>query len=406
MTAEQTLFGMIILAIYVAIAIGEIPGLRMNRATIALVGAAMLVAFGALSEEQAFDALDTGTILLLGAMMVINVNLRMAGFFRFVGNRTLRIARTPRVLLALVIIAAGILSALFLNDTICLMLTPLVTDITLRLRRNPLPYLIGLATATNVGSVATITGNPQNIIIGQASGIPYASFLAALVPVAILGLAVCWLVIVLLYHAEFRGSLLTADLPAPRPYTPLLSRTIIVVIGLLIAFLLGLPIVTSACVAAGLLLISRLRPTKLLELDWSLLVFFAGLFIVTGALEVTHLSEIVFELMRPIVSGGVAPLSLATAALSNVVSNVPAVLLFRPIVPSLPDAHGTWLTLAMASTLAGNLTLLGSVANLIVAELAGKRGVRLTFVEYLKAGVPITLITLLIGIVWLTVLPR
>ncbi len=407
MDTTQSLYGVLILLIYAAIAFGSVPGLRMNRATIALVGAAALVAFGALTEEQAFDALDTGTILLLGAMMVLNVNLRMAGFFRYIGSRTLRLARSARALLALVIIASGILSALFLNDTICLMFTPLVVDIALRLNRNPIPYLIGLATATNIGSVATITGNPQNIIIGQASGIPYVTFLLSLLPVAVIGLAIAWALIVLLYPAEFRtvGQRFTViEMPPPRPYTPLLSRTTIVVIGLLIAFLLGLPIVTSACVAAGLLLISRLRPTKLLELDWNLLVFFAGLFIVTGAIEVTGLSEQFFNLVRPVVSGGIAPLSVATAGLSNLVSNVPAVLLFRPIIPSLPDPNMAWLTLAMASTLAGNLTLLGSVANLIVAESAAMRGVKLTFGEYLRAGVPITILTIIVGIGWLIIL--
>jgi Na+/H+ antiporter NhaD/arsenite permease-like protein len=402
MTFTLILYGLLIFAVYAAIAIGRVPFLRMNRTTIALVGAALLVLFGALNEEQALESLDTGTILLLGSMMVINVQLRLAGFFEWIAQHTLRIARSPHVLLALVIGVSGLLAALFLNDTVCLLFTPLLLDLTSRLKRNPIPYLIGLAASTNVGSTATITGNPQNIIIGQASQIAYLDFLIALAPVAVIGLVVCWGVIVLLYRSEFTGALDPVELPPPRTYPPLLTRTLLVVIGLLIAFLAGLPIVTSACVAAGLLLISRLRPQKLLELDWSLLAFFAGLFIVTGALEVTGLSEQLFTAIQPIIFGGIAPLSIATAVLSNLVSNVPAVLLFRPIIPSLPNATEAWLTLAMASTLAGNLTLLGSVANLIVAEIAAARGIKLTFGEYLRAGVPITCITILIGIVWLS----
>lgn len=402
--ASLTLYGIIILAIYAAIALGSVPRLRMNRVTIALVGAGVLVAIGALTEQQAIDSIDVGTILLLGAMMVINVNLRMSGFFRFVANRTLRLARTPRVLLALVIGAAGVLSALFLNDTICLMFTPLIVEITHRLKRNPIPYLIALATAANIGSTATITGNPQNIIIGRASQISYVEFLIALAPVALIGMVVCWVVLVLLYPQEFKGRLMPAELPEPRPYPPLLNRVIVIVIGLLIAFLAGLPVVTSACVAACLLLISRLRPVKLLELDWSLLAFFAGLFIVTDALQVTGLSTRFFDLVRPLVNGGVAPLSLAAVGLSNVISNVPAVLLFRPVIAELANPRQAWLTLAMASTLAGNLTLLGSVANLIVAEMARDRGVKLSFGDYLKAGVPITIITVAIGILWLSVI--
>ena len=165
------LTALLVVGIYAAIAVGRVPYLRMNRAGIALVGAALLVLIGALTETQAIASLDMGTILLLGAMMVLNVNLRLSGFFRWVGVYTLRTARSPRMLLALVIVASGLLSALFLNDPVCLMFTPLVVELTMRLKRDPVPYLVGLGAAANVGSVATITGNPQNIIIGQASGI-------------------------------------------------------------------------------------------------------------------------------------------------------------------------------------------------------------------------------------------
>lgn len=398
----QLLTAVIVIGTYIAVALGRIPGLRMNRATIALASAALLVAVGALHEEQAIAALDMGTILLLGAMMVVNVNLRMAGFFRFVGSRALRMARGPRALLALVIFSSGVLSAICLNDTICLMLTPLVVDLTRRLRRNPVPYLIGLGTATNIGSVATITGNPQNLIIGQASGIPYLTFMAYLGPVALTGLLICWGVIVLVYPGEFRGKLAEVELPPPHTYDPLLVRVLLVVGALLIAFLAGVPVVTAACIAAGALLISRLRPTKLLHLDWDLLAFFAGLFVVTGAIEVSGLSAALFEAVRPILQSGIAVFSLVIGVLSNTVSNVPAVLLLRPEIANFPNPQQAWLVLAMASTLAGNLTLLGSAATLIVAEIANHSGARLDFMPFLRAGVPITLLTMLVGILWLS----
>jgi Na+/H+ antiporter NhaD/arsenite permease-like protein len=395
------LHGVIIAAAYAAIAVGRVPGLRMKRATIALTAAVILIVVGALSEEEAIHAIDLGTLLLLGAMMVININLRLSGFFRAVTSRTLRFARTPGTLLALIILSSGLLSALFLNDTICLMLTPLVVDITRRLQRNPIPYLIGLAVATNVGSVATITGNPQNIIIGQASGISYVAFMLALTPVAAFGLAVCWIVIRLLFRDEFHGLLPDVELPQPHPFAPLLSRTLLVVVGLLIAFLIGAPIVTAACAAAGVLLISRLRPEKLLDLDWDLLAFFAGLFAITGAIEATGLGAQFVQLTDPLLRAGIPGLSAITAVLSNVVSNVPAVLLLEGAVPTFENPQQAWLTLAMASTLAGNFTLLGSAATLIVAELADQRGVRLSFGVYLRAGIPITLLTLVFGVIWL-----
>ncbi|MCE7947856.1 MAG: anion transporter [Chloroflexi bacterium CFX4] len=392
---------LVILLTYAGVAIGQLPRLRMNRATIAIVGAAALLALGAISEQQAYDALDIGTLMLLFGMMVINVNLRMAGFFGLVGAAALRLAKTPHALLALIVVAAGVLSALFLNDTICLMLTPLVVTLTRRLKRDPIPYLIGLAAATNIGSVATITGNPQNLIIGQSSGIPYLTFLLSLAPIALVGMVIIWLVIVWLYRAEFRGRLGTADMPTVRTYQPLLSRCLLVMLGLMFAFLFGLPIAPSAFIAASLLLVSRLRPHKLMSLDWELLAFFSGLFIVTHAIEVSGLGAALFEATAPILRGGIAQLSLITAALSNVVSNVPAVLLLRPEMAQFPNPQQAWLTLAMASTLAGNFTLLGSVANLIVAGIAARMGVRLTFGAYLRAGVPITILSILFGIVWL-----
>lgn len=405
MTSVQLISAVIIVLVYIGIAIGQVPYLRMNRATIALVGAMALVVVGAIGEEEAFRALDMGTILLLAAMMVLNVNLRLAGFFDLVGNRALRIARSPRSLLAMVIISSGVLSAIFLNDPICIMMTPIVVNITRRLGRNPVPYLVGLATAANVGSVATITGNPQNLVIGQLSKIPYLTFLGYLAPIAIIGLLICWGVIVLAYRREFSTPLTVIDMPEPRPYPPLLNRTLLVVLLLMLAFFAGAPIVTAACVAAGLLLISRLRPQKLLDIDWELLAFFAGLFVVTGAIETTGLSEILFEAVRSVLQSGIAVFSLIVAVLSNLVSNVPAVLLLRPEIPAFPDPERAWLTLAMASTLAGNFTLLGSAATLIVAESAGVRGAKLTFTAYLRAGVPITILTLIIGIVWLSLVP-
>ncbi len=399
----EILTSLIVLVTYAGVAIGRVPGLRMNRATIALVGAATLIAIGVINEKQAYAALDIGTILLLAAMMVINANLRMAGFFSLITNRVLRVAKTPRVLLALIIFASGVLSAIFLNDPVCILFTPLVIELTQRLKRNPIPYLVGLATAANVGSTATITGNPQNLIIGQASGIPFLTFLAYLGPVALIGMAICWVIIVLVYPSELKGELTQVEMPEPQTYPPLLNRTLLIVAALMIAFLSGLPIVSSACIAAGLLLISRLRPTKLLAIDWELLAFFGGLFIVTGAIEVTGLSEQLFVAVAPLLRGGVAMLSLTTGALSNVVSNVPAVLLLRPEIATFPNPQQAWLTLAMSSTLSGNLTLLGSAATLIVAEVAKSRGVTLSFKAYLRAGIPITILTMLVGILWLSV---
>jgi Na+/H+ antiporter NhaD/arsenite permease-like protein len=377
----------------------------MNRATIALVGGTVLIAMGVIPLEEAFRAVDWNTIVLLFAMMVLNVNLRIAGFFHRIASLVVRFARTPRRLLALITVVSGVLSAIFLNDTIALMMTPMVLELALVLRRNPLPYLVALVTAANVGSVAAITGNPQNMLVGMSSGISFVEFTLALAPVAIAGLAVIWLVVSFVYPREFKSEQLVGELALAGDEDPRLLRKAMFATGLmLVALIFGAPIPLAALGAAALLLISRRRePERVFEeIDWGLLVFFASLFVVTGAIETSGLGEDLFAFMRPWADGGVAKLTVVSVVLSNFVSNVPAVMLFRPIVPTLAAPETAWLTLAMATTLAGNLTLLGSVANLIVAEIARRRGVQLSFFEYLKAGAPIAVITLAIGVWWLS----
>lgn len=405
MTSSQILTAIIVAITLVGVAVGRWPWLRMNRATIALVGATVLVSIGVISLEHAYRAIDWNTIVLLFAMMVLNVNLRTAGFFHLVISHVVRLARTPRRLLALIVIVSGVLSAVFLNDTIALMMTPMVLELATALRRNPIPYLVGLVTAANVGSVAAITGNPQNMLVGMSSGISFVQFTLALAPVALLGLGVIWIVITLVYRDEFSAVQLDRELAVPGEEDPNLLRKAMIATALMLGGLVaGAPIPLAALAAAAVLLISRRRdPERVFEeIDWGLLVFFASLFVVTGAIETSGLGDDLFAWMRPWADGGPAKLTAVSVVLSNLVSNVPAVMLFRPVVPTLEQPHAAWLTLAMATTLAGNLTLLGSVANLIVAEIARRRGVHLSFVEYLKAGTPIAILTLLIGILWLS----
>lgn len=385
------------------VAMGRYPGLRMNRATIALVGATLLIIVGAISLEKAYHAIDMNTIVLLFSMMVLNINLRLAGFFNLVVNQVAGIAKNTRQLLFLVIMSAGILSALFLNDTVVIMFTPLVLEVTLALKRNPIPYLMGLATAANVGSAATIIGNPQNMLIGMSSQISFVSFAYYLAPVALAGLVVVYLVIITVYRKEFNGQRLNYHaLIPPRVFKPLLYKSAISLTLMLIAFVAGAQIPLAALGAASLLLITRrIKPQRVFtELDWALLIFFSGLFVVTHAIETSGLGVVLFAQANPLIHQGLASLAVVSALLSNGISNVPAVLLFRPLMNTFSDPKLAWLTLAMATTFAGNLTLLGSVANLIVAESAKSKGIQLSFGEYLKAGVPITVLTLAIGICW------
>ena len=389
---------------YIGIALGEFPALRSNRTTITLIGVGLLLALRQVTFEQIGGFLNLDTLVLLFGMMVINANLQLAGFFRLSGAAILRFTRGPRSLLALEVIVVGLLSALFLNDTICLILTPLILDITLNAKRNPIPYLIALGTAANIGSVATLTGNPQNMIIGVASHISYLAFAVSLTPVALLGLGGVWLVLILFYRDEFRpGAFESVQIPETHFYRPLLYKSMFVVGGLLIAFVLGVPIAEAAFIAGCVLLFTRrVRPEKILNaIDTDLLFFFGALFIISGTIESSGLSARMFEVVRPWVDGGAVTFSAITVVLSNLVSNVPAVLLLKPLIANLSHPQAAWLTLAAASTLAGNLTLLGSVANLIVAEGAARRGIKLGFWEFTKPGAVITLISLALGVGWI-----
>jgi Na+/H+ antiporter NhaD/arsenite permease-like protein len=399
---------------YVALAIGKIPRLRCDRAGIAFIGAALMLCCGIVSIREAAGpgSIDYETLFLLFGMMVVVGVLRISGLFTRLAHWSLDRVRSPRGLLAAVVLLSGLLSAFLVNDIVCLALTPLVLHLARRLEWDPVPHLIGLATAANVGSTGTITGNPQNMIIGIQSHISYARFALHLMPVALFGLVITYVVILFVYRSALAQAPGVGAAPQVRPdqiprgkaHTWLLAKSSIVGLITIILFFCGLPIALVAVGAAAFLMLTRIKPQRIYrEVDWTLLLMFIGLFIVVHAFQVRVVSHWDVQHWRFIQDHPVSLLSLAAAALSNLVSNVPAVLLFEPVLRSVPAAsrQTAWLALAMSSTFAGNLTILGSVANLIVVENAKREGVAISFWEYCKAGVPITLLTLALGVGWL-----
>jgi Na+/H+ antiporter NhaD/arsenite permease-like protein len=399
---------------YLGLALGKIPWLRIDRAGIALVGATLMMLSGVLPLREAVRAVDYETILLLFGMMVVVAYLRLSGFFDRLAHATLGHFRTPYGLLAVTITLSGVLSAFLVNDVVCLALTPLVLQLARRLRIDPLPHLIGLATAANIGSTATLTGNPQNMIIGSLSHIAYWRFTVCLAPVAALGLVIDFLVIAVAYRRVL-GIRPAADQSpeAPAEDQPhadhpsrlwLLRKSVTVTVVAVILFFLGMPVALVAMGAAAVLFLGRVRPEKVYRrIDWSLLVMFFGLFVVVHAFEAKVVRGWRIEEWSLLLDHPLSVLSLVSAVLSNLVSNVPAVLLFKPIIPVMPAAaqQGAWLSLAMSSTLAGNLTVLGSVANLIVVEHARRDRVMISFWEYCRVGIPTTILTLSLGVGWL-----
>ncbi|ESW95016.1 citrate transporter [Mesorhizobium sp. LSJC268A00] len=395
---------LILVLTYAGVAIGRIPGLRLDRAGIALLGGAAMIAIGALSMEDAYRAINFDTITLLLGMMIVVAHLKVSGAFRALGAYAIEHAHAPFVLLVMVTLLTGVLSAFLVNDAICLVMAPIVVHVTRVINRNPIPYLIATATASNCGSVATITGNPQNMVIGALSGISYPAFSAALAPVALFGLVAVVVIVRIVYRAEFaRTADLNPEVYRGRMLPGQVLKAVVVCIGLAIAFFAGVPVAKAALIGGAILLLTRaIKPARIYrEIDGPLLFMFAGLFIVVAGAEKTLLTPDIIASGKNLGLDDVWRLSGFTAVLSNIMSNVPAVLALRPFIPGLENPGRAWLVVAMSSTLAGNFTLLGSVANLIVAEQARAAGTQLSFSAFFKVGLPLTLLTLAVGTAWL-----
>jgi Na+/H+ antiporter NhaD/arsenite permease-like protein len=392
----------VFLASYLVFAVGKFPGLKIDRPGAAIIGAVGMIAFRVVRPGEALHFIDFSTLVLLFSMMLIVGNLHLVGFFEWNAEVVLQRLK-PTQLLPAVIFTSGILSAFFVNDIVCLVMVPFVLSITRRMRLQPLPYLLAVATASNIGSVATITGNPQNMLIGSFSRIHYRDFLFHLGPVALAGLFLDWAILHTLHMRQISlAPELEEKIPLPALDLSHLVKPAVVVTVVVVGFFAGVPPAMMAALGAAALLITRtLEPRKLYqEVDWGLLVFFIGLFLIVGGAEN---AGIVRELLKIAEHWNLQKLpvfTLVVAVLGNLVSNVPAVMLLKSLVPGFANPHTAWLALAMASTLAGNLTITGSVANIIVVESA-RPEIEIGFWDYFRAGLPITVATLLVGWAWL-----
>jgi Na+/H+ antiporter NhaD/arsenite permease-like protein len=368
----------------------------------------MMFAFRITDAETGMRSIDFATLVLLFSMMLITADLHVSGFFDWVTSVCVEHVQ-PRFLLPSVIFTSGILSAFLVNDIICLLMAPWILRVCRQMSLPATPYLLALATASNIGSTATITGNPQNILIGSLSGIPYPTFLLHLGPVALIGLFLDWLVLHLIYFRRSNKVTIEAQ-TQPEWIEPLavkksglifpVALTVLVLVG----FLAGAPPALTAALGAAILLIHpAFHPRQIYgEVDSSLLVFFVGLFLITGAVEQIGIAQQMLIVAEHLNLHKLWIFSAVTVGFSNIVSNVPAVMLLKDLAPQYNNSQFFWLLLAMSSTLAGNLTITGSVANIIVVEKVRSEH-PIGFREYMRAGVPITLLTVIVGIIWLKI---
>lgn len=392
---------------YIGIVFTKLPRLNIDRPTAAFVGAVAMLCFGVVNLQEAVNFIDFNTIfLLLGMMLMISV-LKADGFFDAAASEILFFATSRFKLLVYTVFITGIASAFLVNDAVVLIFTPIIISVCIGSGLNPLPYLMAEILASNAGSLMTMTGNPQNMLIGINSGMTYAEFMLHLLPIAMLGMLIIVAVIRLVYRKEFSDKTPLTHKTSQTPLKKPKLTSAIIFLLLTIAFFFGkildLPLCVLAMVASSLaILLSDHKPAELMKgVDWVLLLFFASLFIVVGAVGHTGVLDFMFKLPLQDDLAGILSIHGISIVMSQILSNVPYTVLMLPLLQTA-DSQTLWLTFASASTLAGNATILGAMANIIVIESADKLGVKISFREFFKSGILVTLATYAISLLFLS----
>ena len=394
---------------YGLISLQRVKWLHLDRPSGALTGAVLMILFQVVGLEEAYRLVDYNTLVLLLGMMILIGYLELACFFDWLSYHLLAHAHRPLGLLWGLIFASGFLSAFFVNDTVCLVMTPLILKTLKKARLNPVPFLIALCTASNIGSAMTLTGNPQNMIIGIQSDWHYHQFFFRMLPISLISLVFNGLIIYLFYQKDFRERTGQAHFYMEKPAVDvwLALKTLVILTGVFVSFVVTKNLPLTAITAGALIVLVAGKKPKLVfeKIDWTLFLFFAGLFVVIGGVAKSGVPQLFYDKLAPFLNGGtlaqITSFSLFSAGVSNLVSNVPFVLLAAHWIPNFSNPHMMWLVLAMSSTFAGNLTIMGSVANMIVIELS-KEDVHVCFFEFFKVGFFVTAVSLAVGISFLS----
>lgn len=404
---------------YVGVAFTRLPRVNVDRPIAAMAGALLMVLLGVLTFQEAISAIDFNTLALLLGMMLLITVLQRAGFFTLLAARAVTFAHTPRKMLLVVVVATAFFSAFLVNDVVVLLFTPVIIRACRLLRANPIPYLIAEAMASNIGSTATIVGSPQNMLIGVASGISFGRFFAHLLPVAASSTLVLIALVYLFYRKEMTAPLHPeAESPAlarhgldvatghaiPAARAAILRRTLpilaLTTLGFFLSSSIGVSVPLVALLGGTLaVLLSGLRPSDVIKnVDWVLLAFFGGLFVVIGGARQAGVLDIFLDRVNLSPSvGSMVSLHVLSAVVSQLVSNVPFTMLMLHFLQGVPGDL-LWISLAAGATLGGNATLIGAVANIIVVERAAREGVEVKFWEFTRVGIVVTSLTLAISI--------
>lgn len=413
MSWELIVAAVIFVATYTLISLRRLPGVEMGMHTAALMGAAAMLLLGIVSLDAAWRSLNLDVLFLLLGMMLLAASLDACGFFSMVADVLTRRVPDGRHLLARIMLLSAVLSAVMLNDAVVLILTPVVIRCCRRLGAEPIPFLIGVFVSANIGSCATIVGNPQNAYIATHADIGFLEFTLRMLPMSVVCLIVSTIIMLVLFrnhldvHPSASGPVIIEDRPR-------LLATVSVALGTIVMFMvsnfidlaLATVAMTGGCLA---LLIASTKGAVTVSsvarrVDWRVLMFFMGLFIIMAGTVSSGLLGHLTSIFHGFDDGAPSPMELTvfTVILSNLISNVPSVILIGDMIPNATASM--WLVLSASSTLAGNLTLIGAAANVIVSEEAEKDGIRLDFRRYLAIGVPVSLATLAIMYVFLILL--
>jgi Na+/H+ antiporter NhaD/arsenite permease-like protein len=400
----MTIVVAVFVIVYFGMMLGSLPGLKLDRSAIALVGAIALLATGEISRQEASASINFSTINMLFGLMIVSANFDLAGLYSALSDRVGAMTMGPKKFLAVVIILSGSMSAFLTNDVVAVALAPVLLGICINRRLNPVPFLLALAFSANAGSIATIIGSPQNILIAQHFNLSFVRFMGYTAVPAVVSLALVWTVIAWQYKHAWQ--LLAHVKAKPMKHRDFDRWEAAKGAGITL-ILVGLFVFTDwprdlvALGAGGLLLANaHFSSHKMLHrVDWQLLILFIGLFVVNGALQQTHLPQ---AWVADLKAGGLdladpATAYVVTAVLSDMVSNVPSIMLLLPFAgdPSLGPV------MAVASGLSSNLIMIGSLASIIVVDQAARRGLRISFLDFARTGIPITLSSMLLAAGWL-----
>jgi Na+/H+ antiporter NhaD/arsenite permease-like protein len=390
---------------YLAIAIGRVPGLKLNRPGIALLGAIAMMIFGGVTTVNAVSYINWPTIFLLFGFFVISAQLRLSGFYDIIALHLADQLKHPARFLLILMLVAGGLSAFLNNDVVCFVFAPITAVALSRQQINPLPFLIALAIASNLGAAATIIGNPQNLMIGEVAHLSFGGYLLWSITPVIFAMGAAYGIIWIMSRKNLSAvsPVQTQRLPQTYPSNKIHTIKGIIILAIVIGlFFSPLPKEIIALAAAGIHLASaKFRTEDLLGLvDWPILVLFMGLFVIAGAFQSTGcgdkavhwLAQDGFNLNAPVT------LTLTTAALSNLIGNSAAVMLLLKVT-AITHPSGPYL-LALSNSFGGNLIIIGAVSNLIVVQQARELDIKIGFWDFARLGIPVTLIALAGLLVW------